>query len=112
MTSVFGFWILAFGVWMSVSGMTLSFGCWPLAFGVWISVSGRFWVFGFGFLVFGFWISVSIICKNMISLSPPRRLLAPEVVQPSAMDCGPATLKCLLEGFGVPISYGRLREAC
>lgn len=28
------------------------------------------------------------------------------------MDCGPATLKCLLEGFGIPVSYGRLREAC
>ena len=28
------------------------------------------------------------------------------------MDCGPASLKCLLEGFGVPASYGRLREAC
>ena len=28
------------------------------------------------------------------------------------MDCGPAALKCLLEGFGVPVSYGRLREAC
>lgn len=40
------------------------------------------------------------------------RLLAPEVVQTSAMDCGPATLKCLLEGFGIPVSYGRLREAC
>ncbi len=41
-----------------------------------------------------------------------RRLLAPEVVQTSAMDCGPAALKCLLEGFGVAVSYGRLREAC
>ncbi len=41
-----------------------------------------------------------------------RRFLAPEVVQTSAMDCGPATLKCLLEGFGIPVSYGRLREAC
>ncbi len=42
-----------------------------------------------------------------------RRLwLAPEVVQTSAMDCGPAALKCLLEGFGVSVSYGRLREAC
>lgn len=41
-----------------------------------------------------------------------RRWLAPEVVQTSAMDCGPATLKCLLEGFGIPVSYGRLREAC
>ncbi len=28
------------------------------------------------------------------------------------MDCGPASLKCLLEGFGVHASYGRLREAC
>ena len=28
------------------------------------------------------------------------------------MDCGPAALKSLLEGFGIPISYGRLREAC
>ena len=41
-----------------------------------------------------------------------RRIIAPEVVQTSAMDCGPASLKCLLEGFGVHISYGRLREAC
>ena len=41
-----------------------------------------------------------------------RRLLAPEVVQTSAMDCGPAVLKCLLEGFGIPVSYDRLREAC
>jgi ABC-type bacteriocin/lantibiotic exporter with double-glycine peptidase domain len=44
--------------------------------------------------------------------SPARRYFAPEVVQTSAMDCGPATLKCLLEGFGIPVSYGRLREAC
>ena len=41
-----------------------------------------------------------------------RRFLAPEVVQTSAMDCGPATLKCLLEGFGIPASYARLQEAC
>jgi len=41
-----------------------------------------------------------------------RRFLVPEVVQASAMDCGPASLKCLLEGFGIPVSYGRLREAC
>jgi ABC-type bacteriocin/lantibiotic exporter with double-glycine peptidase domain len=40
------------------------------------------------------------------------RLMAPEVVQTSAMDCGPASLKCLLEGFGITVSYGRLREAC
>src|SRR6266849_1920316 len=41
-----------------------------------------------------------------------RRLFVPEVVQTSAMDCGPASLKCLLEGFGIHASYGRLREAC
>jgi ATP-binding cassette subfamily B protein len=40
------------------------------------------------------------------------RLLVPEVVQTSAMDCGPAALKSLLEGFGIPVNYGRLREAC
>src|SRR6266700_7387328 len=41
-----------------------------------------------------------------------RRLFVPEVIQTSAVDCGPASLKCLLEGFGVSVSYGRLREAC
>jgi ATP-binding cassette subfamily B protein len=41
-----------------------------------------------------------------------QRFFAPEVVQTSEMDCGPAALKCLLEGFGIPVSYGRLREAC
>ena len=41
-----------------------------------------------------------------------RRWLIPEVIQTSAMDCGPAALKSLLEGFGIHASYGRLREAC
>jgi ATP-binding cassette subfamily B protein len=41
-----------------------------------------------------------------------RSLLVPEIVQTSAMDCGPATLSCLLKGFDIPVSYGRLREAC
>ena len=41
-----------------------------------------------------------------------RSLPVPEVVQTSAMDCGPAVLKAMLEGFGIPVSYGRLREAC
>jgi ABC-type bacteriocin/lantibiotic exporter with double-glycine peptidase domain len=40
------------------------------------------------------------------------RWLVPEVVQTSAMDCGPAALTSLLEGHGVAASYGRLREAC
>jgi ABC-type bacteriocin/lantibiotic exporter with double-glycine peptidase domain len=41
-----------------------------------------------------------------------RRYLVPEVIQTSRLDCGPAALKALLEGFGIHISYGRLREAC
>jgi len=41
-----------------------------------------------------------------------RRLLVPEVVQSSGMDCGPAALKSFLEGHFVSVSYGRLREAC
>ncbi|HTW66751.1 MAG TPA: cysteine peptidase family C39 domain-containing protein [Bryobacteraceae bacterium] len=40
------------------------------------------------------------------------RLIVPEVVQTSNMDCGPAALKALLDGFGIPVNYGRLREAC
>jgi len=28
------------------------------------------------------------------------------------MDCGPAVLNSLLDGFGIHASYGRLREAC
>ena len=40
------------------------------------------------------------------------RLLVPEIVQSSVMDCGPAALKCLFEGFGIQVGYGRLREAC
>jgi ABC-type bacteriocin/lantibiotic exporter with double-glycine peptidase domain len=46
------------------------------------------------------------------ALHTRRRRLVPEVVQTSAMDCGPAALKCVLDGFGMPVSYGRLREAC
>lgn len=41
-----------------------------------------------------------------------RQWFVPEVVQTSAMDCGPAALKCLVESFGISVSYGRLREAC
>lgn len=48
----------------------------------------------------------------MPALRRGRRWQAPEVVQTSAMDCGPAALKCVLEGFGITASYGRLREAC
>lgn len=41
----------------------------------------------------------------------PRRIV-PEVIQTSAMDCGPACLSSLLTGFGIRASYERLREAC
>ncbi len=41
-----------------------------------------------------------------------RYFLIPQIVQTSAMDCGPAALKALLEGFAIKVSYGRLREAC
>lgn len=41
-----------------------------------------------------------------------RKFFIPETVQTSGMDCGPASLKSLLSGFGIPVAYGRLREAC
>src|SRR6185295_5741170 len=41
-----------------------------------------------------------------------RKIFIPEVIQTSAMDCGPAALKALFGGFGIYLSYGRLREAC
>ncbi len=41
-----------------------------------------------------------------------QKRLVPETVQTSAMDCGPAALKSLLEGFGIAVNYGRLRELC
>ena len=41
-----------------------------------------------------------------------RRYFIPEVIQTSAMDCGPACLKALFGGFDIYLSYGRLREAC
>src|SRR5436189_5819597 len=52
------------------------------------------------------------IVPSRPGMSSRARFFCPEVIQTSAMDCGPAALKCLLEGFGVPVSYGRLREAC
>ncbi len=44
--------------------------------------------------------------------SSSRSFFVPEAIQTSGMDCGPATLKSLLSGFGIKASYGRLREAC
>jgi ATP-binding cassette subfamily B protein len=47
-----------------------------------------------------------------VAVSARRSFLVPEIVQASAMDCGPAALASLLGGFGLEASYGRLREAC
>ena len=41
-----------------------------------------------------------------------RRFLVPEVIQTSAMDCGPAALKCLLAGHDIAVDYQHLRDAC
>ncbi len=47
----------------------------------------------------------------MIHNTQPR-FFVPEVIQTSAMDCGPAALAAVLNGFGIPASYARLREVC
>src|SRR5687768_8642174 len=49
--------------------------------------------------------------KAMMFAKRYERWLIPEVVQTSAMDCGPASLQSLLAGFQIPVSYERLREA-
>jgi ABC-type bacteriocin/lantibiotic exporter with double-glycine peptidase domain len=49
---------------------------------------------------------------NLIPQINGRRMLVPEVVQTSEMDCGPASLKAMLGGYGISVNYGRLREAC
>ena len=38
--------------------------------------------------------------------------LVPEVLQTSLMDCGPAALKAVLEGFGLEVRYEWIRELC
>lgn len=41
-----------------------------------------------------------------------RRAIIPEVVQISATDCGPASLKSLFAGMGLELNYRVLREVC
>ncbi|HEX7842876.1 MAG TPA: ATP-binding cassette domain-containing protein [Kofleriaceae bacterium] len=41
-----------------------------------------------------------------------RRTIIPEVVQISATDCGPASLKSVFAGMGLELNYRVLREAC
>ena len=43
---------------------------------------------------------------------PRRPLLVPEVLQASALDCGPAALAALLAGFGLARPFDELRDAC
>jgi ABC-type bacteriocin/lantibiotic exporter with double-glycine peptidase domain len=47
--------------------------------------------------------------------TPPRRTrrtFIPEVVQTSATDCGPASMKSVFAGMGLTLDYRALREAC
>lgn len=41
-----------------------------------------------------------------------RAFLVPEIIQTSLMDCGPAALAAVLEGFGIAADYDDLRERC
>ncbi len=41
-----------------------------------------------------------------------RRFWVPEVIQSSLMDCGPAALEALVQGFGLRAGYEALRERC
>ncbi|MCY1032349.1 ATP-binding cassette domain-containing protein [Corallococcus sp. BB11-1] len=47
-------------------------------------------------------------------MAPPRRRrsIIPEVIQISATDCGPASLKSLFAGMGAELNYRVLREVC
>ena len=41
-----------------------------------------------------------------------RRTIVPEVIQISATDCGPASLKSMFAGLGLELNYRVLREVC
>jgi ABC-type bacteriocin/lantibiotic exporter with double-glycine peptidase domain len=43
---------------------------------------------------------------------PRQPFLAPEIIQISNMDCGPASLKCLLRAVGLNVRYEPLRDLC
>ena len=49
---------------------------------------------------------------NYHSFYPDRSFFIPEVIQTSSMDCGPAALKSILEGYHISVSYDNLRMAC
>ncbi|WP_394843865.1 ATP-binding cassette domain-containing protein [Pendulispora brunnea] len=41
-----------------------------------------------------------------------RRFLAPQVIQTSSIDCGPACLTSAFAGYGLDVGYESLRDAC
>ena len=47
-----------------------------------------------------------------MTASRRRRTIIPEVIQISATDCGPASLKSLFAGMGLELNYRVLREVC
>ncbi len=47
-----------------------------------------------------------------MTASRRKRTLIPEVIQISATDCGPASLKSLFAGMGLELNYRVLREVC
>jgi len=47
-----------------------------------------------------------------MTASRRRRTIIPEVIQISATDCGPASLKSMFAGMGVELNYRVLREVC
>lgn len=53
-----------------------------------------------------------LIEKGTRTFTGGRQLWVPSVLQSSAMDCGPASLKALAEGFGLDVGYEALRDMC
>jgi ABC-type bacteriocin/lantibiotic exporter with double-glycine peptidase domain len=47
-----------------------------------------------------------------MSSRPQARTIIPEVIQISATDCGPASIKSVFAGMGMELNYRVLREAC
>ncbi|MEZ4361893.1 MAG: ATP-binding cassette domain-containing protein [Kofleriaceae bacterium] len=47
-----------------------------------------------------------------MSARPSPRSVIPEVIQISATDCGPASIKSVFAGMGLELNYRVLREAC
>jgi ATP-binding cassette subfamily B protein len=58
-------------------------------------------------------LTVSALAPGSARANPPSVAVdPPEVRQRSALDCGPAALQSVLEGFGIRIAYDRLVAEC